>query len=1146
MFAARTLSCLVNACRKPRSGSTARKSFPQLMLESLDARLVPSTVSWTGQGGNLDWDTAANWSGGAVPGATDDVVISSATTGPITINDPNSVHSLTDSSASLTIANGSLDLTSTSSITGNLTIGNGTLVAGGSLSVGSLTQTNGILTGSGIVTVTGKTIWTGGLMSGSGQTIANGGLQIGAADGNTYNESIDGRTLVNAGTANWIGAGGIYADGEGTLLNRSGATLNVTGALDMSNNSSTGVGGIIFNQGTIVSAPGSGTVNLTAAIDNYGSLRVQSGTLNIVGNGVMGGSTSVAAGATLSFGINGYAYTTDAFGSVSSVSGAGTVDFGSGLAVQFLGGAAYNVTGKTIINTGDNSNAGVTFESGSKAQSVGALEIDSGVADFGTGSAITAASLLETGGVLDGTDSLTVTGKTTWTGGVMAGPATTTAAGGLVIGQAGDTQTQQTLEARTFVNRGTGSWIGGGGLNLSAGATFTNLAGAILTESVPETVWVGQVDSGSEPSRFVNQGSFVIAPGKGTAAMDAVFNNSGTVAVQNGTWQLVGTGQSTGTITAAAGAAVQLNEYYSGSVTGQGSVTSINGSNLKITQIMGGAVTISSGYYEVNGTVTVSSLNISGGVLSVHGTLIVTGSVVWTDGYIGGPGVIDAQGGVQLGTGTTPTTVTLDGATLVNYKMLALEPDTTISQNDGSTIQNLSGATFNVQGSASWASDGTDTFINQGTFEKSAGTNTATVQYVTLVNNGTVVSNAGTLDWEGGGTATGSLSAGAGDTLNFGHSYMTFTAGGRVGGAGVVSFGENYWSNIFLSSSALNVTGSTVVNGGGELAVNFLPGCSVSAGNLQIESGTAQFDTGSAVSAATLNESGGRLTGPDAMNVRGLTTWTNGTMAGTGTTNANGGLDLGANDGQQHIENLDARTLVNAAAGVLVGTGTIYQTSGGTFVNATGASFTLQDAMYWNGDAGSTFLNAGTLTKPVSTGTSTISAALVNSGTVSVGGGSTLAARGGYTQTAGTTALSGGTLTGSVDLLGGVLSGIGIVNGDLTNAATVDVGGATPGTLTVQGDYTQTASGVLGLTVNGTAAGQYDALGVTGTATLGGTLAVTHPANFAPAVGSILDILTFGSRSGTSSFATETGLTLSNGEYLTPTYSKNALTLLVG
>src|SRR5262249_19796783 len=154
-----------------------------------------------------------------------------------------------------------------------------------------------------------------------------------------------------------------------------------------------GVGGMLDNRGTIVSAPGTGAVTLYSALNNSGSVQVQSGTLNIPANGIATGSFAVAARAALNFGNDGYT----AFECMpgASLSGAGTVGFGTGLAAQFASGTTYNVTGKTIINCAENSNAGVLFQPGSRVQSLGALEIDSGLANFSTGSTITVPSFIE-------------------------------------------------------------------------------------------------------------------------------------------------------------------------------------------------------------------------------------------------------------------------------------------------------------------------------------------------------------------------------------------------------------------------------------------------------------------------------------------------------------------------------------------------------------------------------------------------------------------------------------------------------------------------------------------------------------------------------------------------------------------------------
>src|SRR5947208_6091564 len=56
------------AARPPRTGSFA----PQ--LEVLEPRVLPATAVWTGLGNGPNWSLAANWQGGKVPAAGDDLV----------------------------------------------------------------------------------------------------------------------------------------------------------------------------------------------------------------------------------------------------------------------------------------------------------------------------------------------------------------------------------------------------------------------------------------------------------------------------------------------------------------------------------------------------------------------------------------------------------------------------------------------------------------------------------------------------------------------------------------------------------------------------------------------------------------------------------------------------------------------------------------------------------------------------------------------------------------------------------------------------------------------------------------------------------------------------------------------------------------
>ena len=87
------------------------------------------------------------------------------------------------------------------------------------------------------------------------------------------------------------------------------------------------------------------------------------------------------------------------------------------------------------------------------------------------------------------------------------------------------------------------------------------------------------------------------------------------------------------------------------------------------------------------------------------------------------------------------------------------------------------------------------------------------------------------------------------------------------------------------------------------------------------------------------------------------------------------------------------------------------------------------------------------------------SSSLTNSGTVTLGPNSSLAVAE-YTQDGGSTSLQGGTLTTSqpdgAEIQAGGFSGPGFVQGNVTNAGSVDLGSAA-GTLSITGDYTQSA-----------------------------------------------------------------------------------------
>ena len=140
-------------------------------------------------------------------------------------------------------------------------------------------------------------------------------------------------------------------------------------------------------------------------------------------------------------------------------------------------------------------------------------------------------------------------------------------------------------------------------------------------------------------------------------------------------------------------------------------------------------------------------LTVSGGTLQGSGTLTITGLFSWSGGAQAGTGVTNANGGMSIsGTGTkTLATRTLNHG---NNGMATWTGTGNINFNTSATLNNLMGATFDIQNNESMLSVGT--FNNMGTLTKSAG---AAVTAITAVlnNSGTVDAQTGTLSLNGGG-----------------------------------------------------------------------------------------------------------------------------------------------------------------------------------------------------------------------------------------------------------------------------------------------------------------------------------------------------------------------------------------------------------
>jgi hypothetical protein len=176
--------------------------------------------------------------------------------------------------------------------------------------------------------------------------------------------------------------------------------------------------------------------------------------------------------------------------------------------------------------------------------------------------------------------------------------------------------------------------------------------------------------------------------------------------------------------------------------------------------------------------------------------------------------------------------------------------------------------------------------------------------------------------------------------------------------------------------------------------------------------------------------------------------------------------------------------------------------------------------------------NAGTIILDQTSGGPTLnsSGTVTNTGTIETSGasGNTSTVNGQIDQTgaAAQVVVPTGTklqLNNPLLLKAGTLSGGGTINGSVENTGGVVSPGASPGTLSLNGNYTQGAGGRLDVEIGGTGAGQFDALAVSGAASLGGTVALIPTGNYpeSSAIGDSVAFLTYGG-SLTGGFATTT------------------------
>jgi autotransporter-associated beta strand protein len=228
-------------------------------------------------------------------------------TGTLTLSAANSYTGVTQISAGVVVLSGSGRLADTTAVTvdsgatfdlndvtdtvgsiagaGSITLGSGTLTAGGALSTtfsGVISETGGFTkAGAGTLTLTGSNTFTGTL------TISAGTVSVGSGSTTGW---IDATSVVNSATI---------------TFNRSDATSYT---------------GVVSGSGGLTKA-GAGTLTITGANTYTGATTISAGTLALGGSGVLADTTDVSVAGTFSLG----AYSEQ----VGSIAGAGYIDLGT-------------------------------------------------------------------------------------------------------------------------------------------------------------------------------------------------------------------------------------------------------------------------------------------------------------------------------------------------------------------------------------------------------------------------------------------------------------------------------------------------------------------------------------------------------------------------------------------------------------------------------------------------------------------------------------------------------------------------------------------------------------------------------------------------------------------------------------------------
>lgn len=465
----------------------------------------------------------------------------------------------------------------------------------------------------------------------------------------------------------------------------------------------------------------------------------------------------------------------------------------------------------------------------------------------------TVSTVTMSGGTIDGTENLTVSGDFEWSGGTVsaaaAGPSMIVN-GVLTI----NGSLAKTLTFRTIVLNGSGSWQAGN-VNIGSSTTFQIASGASFDFSPTSDATFGSTSSG-----LIDVQGTLNKTQTTTAHFNGILNvNGGALNVNAGTLDgsFASSGSHTGTIVIGSNSVLQFSggthSFESGvSLSGSGKL-SVAGATVdfNVASPTTPDILLSSGTLNDNGGITVNNINQSNGTFSGTGTTQVNGLYTWSRGTISGSG------------STTSDSMLLDGSSkTLQHRLFSLTgygdwTDGHLRISTASTFQVSGGAVFTINhaGSHDFGNSSDGLIDIYGTVNK-------------ITNDRTSVK----CQFKTASTAVVNLSAGP-------IRFFTSSSGDNEGTFNLSS-GTDLWFyrgvHHFNSGASVTGDGQLLVTNDGD--VQFHSGSAL-ASNLEMTGGTLTDDAGTTPSSMTI--SGGMFMGTGSVNCTGDLDWSGGTIGGT-------------------------------------------------------------------------------------------------------------------------------------------------------------------------------------------------------------------------------------------------------------------------